>query len=72
MTVGRADQPPKVDISFTYAGLMTEPWDERVRTLLEAAAPAVLTTYQASGKATISPVWFRWFDGAFEVVIAEG
>jgi len=43
-----------------------------MRTLLESAAPAVLTTYRVSGEAAISPVWFRWHDDAFEVVIAEG
>ena len=50
---------------------MTEPWFERARPLLESAAPAVLMTYRASGDAAISPVWFRWQDDAFEVVIAE-
>lgn len=41
-------------------------------TLLEAPSPAVLTTYRADGSALSSPVWFRWRDDAFEVVIAEG
>jgi len=45
---------------------------ESVRTLLEAPAPAVLTTYRKDGSALVSPVWFRWHDGAFEVVIAKG
>lgn len=45
---------------------------EQVRTLLEAPSPAVLTTYRKDGNALVSPVWFRWVDGAFEVVIAEG
>jgi len=45
---------------------------EQVRTLLEAPSPAVLTTYRKDGSALVSPVWFRWVDGAFEVVIAEG
>ena len=49
-----------------------EPWFERARPLLESAAPAVLMTHRASGEAAISPVWFRWHDDAFEVVIAEG
>jgi hypothetical protein len=40
--------------------------------LLEAAAPAVLTTYRRSGEAQTSPVWFRVTDEAFEVVIAVG
>lgn len=32
----------------------------------------MLTTQRADGSAVTSPVWFRWFDGAFQVVIAEG
>jgi len=51
---------------------MSDPWLERARPLLESAAPAVLMTYRASGEAAISPVWFRWHEDAFEVVIAEG
>lgn len=51
---------------------MTGDWIEGVRSLLEAPSPAVLTTYRADGTALVSPVWFRWSDGAFEVVIAEG
>jgi hypothetical protein len=47
-------------------------WIEKVRSLLDAAAPAVLTTYRRDGSAFVSPVWFRWKDGAFEWVIAEG
>lgn len=39
--------------------------------LLDAAAPAVLTTYRADGQAVASPVWFRAVDGHAEVVIAE-
>jgi hypothetical protein len=31
----------------------------------------VLTTYRKDGSALVSPVWFRWGDGAFEVVVAE-
>jgi PPOX class probable F420-dependent enzyme len=45
---------------------------ERVRSLLEAPSPAVLTTYRRDGSALVSPVWFRSSFGAFEVVIAEG
>jgi PPOX class probable F420-dependent enzyme len=45
---------------------------ERVRSLLEAPSPAVLTTYREDGSAFVSPVWFRWSDRAFEVVIARG
>ena len=43
-----------------------------MRSLLEAPAPAVLTTYKSDGSAFVSPVWFRWSNDAFEVVIAEG
>src|SRR3989442_89769 len=50
---------------------MTDDWYPRMRSLLETAAPAVLTTCPADGEAAVSPVWFRWLDGAFEVVIAE-
>jgi PPOX class probable F420-dependent enzyme len=51
---------------------VTGAWIEGVRSLLEAPSPAVLTTYRKDGSALVSPVWFRWHDGAFEVVIAEG
>ena len=51
---------------------MTGAWIEGVRSLLEAPSPAVLTTYRQDGGALVSPVWFRWNDGGFEVVIAEG
>jgi PPOX class probable F420-dependent enzyme len=47
-------------------------WTERLRTLLEAPSPAVLTTYRKDGSALVSPVWFRWTAGSFEVVIVEG
>jgi PPOX class probable F420-dependent enzyme len=45
---------------------------ESVRSLLDAPAPAVLKTYRSEGSALVSPVWFRWHGGAFEVVIAKG
>jgi len=51
---------------------MADGWFERVWSLLEAPSPAVLTTYRQDGTALVSPVWFRWSGGAFEVVIAEG
>jgi PPOX class probable F420-dependent enzyme len=41
-------------------------------TLLEAASPAVLATYRKDGSALVTPVWFRFHAGAFEVVIAKG
>jgi PPOX class probable F420-dependent enzyme len=47
-------------------------WIEGMRTLLEAPSPAVLTTYRRDDSALATPVWFRWNDGAFEVVIAKG
>ena len=39
--------------------------------LLEAPSPAVLTTCRQDGSAATSPVWFRFHDRCFEVVIAE-
>ena len=51
---------------------MAEDWIEGVRSLVEAPSPAVLTTYRKDGSVLVSPVWFRFSDGAFEVVIAEG
>ena len=51
---------------------MTSDWIEKVRSLLEAPSAAVLTTYRKDGNALVSPVWFRWIEGAFEIVIAEG
>ena len=51
---------------------MTDDWVERMRSLLEAPSPAVIATYRKDGSAHVSPVWFRWHDSAFEVVIAEG
>src|ERR1700742_41541 len=40
-------------------------------TLFQAPSPAVLTTYRKDGTAVTSPVWFRFRDNTFEVVIAE-
>jgi len=39
--------------------------------LLQAPSPAVLMTYRKDGTAAASPVWFRFRDDTFEVVIAE-
>jgi hypothetical protein len=47
-------------------------WVEALRTMLEAPSPAVLTTYRKDGSAAATPVWYRWHDGAFEIVIAVG
>jgi Pyridoxamine 5'-phosphate oxidase len=49
---------------------MAEDWTVELLSLLDAPSPAVLTTYRKDGSALVSPVWFRWLDGAFEVVIA--
>lgn len=43
-----------------------------VQSLIDAPSPAVLTTYRRDGSALTTPVWFRFHDGAFEVVLAEG
>jgi PPOX class probable F420-dependent enzyme len=51
---------------------VTAPWLERVASLLAAPSPAVLTTYRRDGSALVSPVWFRFERGAFEVVVAAG
>ena len=45
---------------------------DRIRTLLDAPSPAVLAVYRADGSAAVSPVWFRFHDDRFEVVIATG
>ena len=50
---------------------MAEHWASKLRSLLDAPSPAVLATYRKDGSALVSPVWFRWVDSAFEVVIAE-
>jgi PPOX class probable F420-dependent enzyme len=51
---------------------MAEDWTVEFRSLLDAPSPAVLTTTRKDGRALSTPVWFRWFDGAFEIVIAKG
>jgi hypothetical protein len=51
---------------------VNQAWVEPVRSLLEGASPAVLTTYRQDGSAHTVPVWFRWTDEALEVVIAKG
>jgi uncharacterized protein len=42
-----------------------------VQSLIDAPSPAVLTTYRKNGSALTTPVWFRFHEGAFEVVLAE-
>jgi Pyridoxamine 5'-phosphate oxidase len=44
---------------------------DSIRPLLEAPSAAVLLTYRRDGTALVSPVWFRFAGGVFEVVIAE-
>ena len=39
--------------------------------MLEAPSAAVLITYRPEGSADVSPVWFRYTDEAFEVVVAK-
>lgn len=51
---------------------MPDTWDDSLRSLIDAPSPAVLTTYRKDGSANVSPVWYRWEDDAFEVVIALG
>jgi hypothetical protein len=41
-----------------------------VRSLLDAPSPAALVTYRADGSADVSPVWYRYTESAFEVVVA--
>ena len=41
-----------------------------LRSLLDAPSPATLTLYREDGEAITSPVWFRFADDAFEVVVA--
>jgi Pyridoxamine 5'-phosphate oxidase len=43
-----------------------------VQSLLDAPSSAVLTTYRKDGSALTTPIWFRFREGAFEVVLAEG
>jgi PPOX class probable F420-dependent enzyme len=51
---------------------MTDGRLDRVRSLLDAPSPAVLTTYRSDGTALVSPVWFRRTGDSFEIVIARG
>jgi PPOX class probable F420-dependent enzyme len=51
---------------------VADEWSQVLRSLIESPSPAVLTTYRKDGSANVSPVWFRWQDDAFEVVIARG
>jgi len=42
-----------------------------VQSLIDAPSPAVLTTYRKDGSALTTPVWFRFHEEAFEIVLAE-
>ena len=44
---------------------------ERMRSLLDSAAPAVLSTYRKDGTVKLSPVWFRHEGDRFDVIIAD-
>lgn len=43
----------------------------RFESMVDAPSPAVLVTYRGDDTAHVSPVWFHFHDGYFEVVIAE-
>jgi len=47
-------------------------WPTDIQTLLDSPSPAVLTTYRKDSTASVSPVWFRFHDQRFEVVVAKG
>ena len=53
-------------------GEVASDWADAMLTMLEAPSPAVLTTYRKDDSAAATPVWYRWHDGAFEIVIAVG
>ncbi len=40
--------------------------------LLDQPIVAVLATYRADGSAMLSPVWFEWRDGGFNVWLSWG
>jgi Pyridoxamine 5'-phosphate oxidase len=44
---------------------------QKFASLLQAPSPAGLATCRKDGTAAASPIWFRFRDGCFEVVIAE-
>jgi PPOX class probable F420-dependent enzyme len=68
----RAAGAPSQRLPSTTLSQVSRAWVEPVRSLLDAPSPAVLTTYRKDGSAHTVPVWFRWVDDAFEVVIAKG
>ena len=72
MAVGCVSPFPSLRLLSTRLPRVSQAWVEPVRSLLEAPSPAVLTTYRKDGSAHTVPVWYRWTDEAFEVVIAKG
>jgi hypothetical protein len=46
-------------------------WPDSLDSLVQGPSPAVLTTYRKDGSVLASPVWYRFHDNAFEVVVAE-
>ena len=43
---------------------------DQMRSLLDAASPAVIAVYRPDGEAVVSPVWYRVNEDMFEVVMA--
>lgn len=39
--------------------------------LLSSALPCTLATYRANGEVLLSPVWFEWRDGGFEMIVGR-
>lgn len=60
MRFSASENPLVANLPSDSKGLLAEP------------SPAVLVTYRSNGTAAVSPVWFRYHDGAVEIVIAEG
>ena len=73
--VGGTARPPLLPLGsvFQYDPLM--PSDLAVEDLsgfLTDPILATLATYGADGTVRLSPVWFEWMDGGFDVVVADG
>jgi PPOX class probable F420-dependent enzyme len=45
---------------------------EHLADLLEQPLVAVLATYRKAGGVLLSPVWHRWHEGGFDVVVYSG
>jgi len=39
--------------------------------LLSSSLPCTLATYRANGEVLLSPVWFEWRDGGFEMIVGR-